>query len=63
MKLKHVLEFINIYDKITIGVNKHNLIHYENKDCIEDKYLDCIVDCIGTARMSGGLLIDIWVDD
>jgi hypothetical protein len=63
MILKCVLEFINIYDKITIGINKHDLIHYENKDYIDEKYLDCTVDCVGTARSSGGLLIDIWVDN
>jgi hypothetical protein len=62
MKLKYVLEFINIYDKIVLGVDKHNLVHYENKECIEEKYLDCIVDCVGSFS-AGGLLIDIWVNE
>ena len=59
MKLKYVLEFINIYDKIVLGIDKFELVHFDNKDCIGEKYLDCIVDCIGTIS-SGGLLIDIW---
>lgn len=61
-KLKDVLKIINIYDHIVIGVNKHTIINYSNKDDIDEKYWDCEVDCIGTTRRNGMpcLLIDIW---
>lgn len=61
-KLRDVLKIINIYDRIVVRINKHTIINYRNKDYIYEKYLDCEVDCIGTARRDGMpcLLIDIW---
>lgn len=62
LRLKDVLKIINIYDRIVIGVNKHMMINYSSKDYIEEKYLNCEVDCIGTTRRDGMpcILIDIW---
>jgi len=64
-KLRDVLKILNIYDRIVIGVNKHTLITYENKICIDDKYLDCEVDCVGTTKINNTpcLLVDIceWI--
>lgn len=61
-KLKDVLKIINIYDRIVVGINKHTMINYSNKDYIDEKYLDYEVECIGITRRDGMpcLLIDIW---
>lgn len=61
-KLRDVLSIVNIYDRITIRVNKKIQITCENKDEIDAKYLDCEVDCIGTTVRceTSCLLIDIW---